>query len=88
MAGKSCELAKETRNRKIDIAAVQKVNWKGSKARDLSNGYKLFYHGTDARRNEVGIIVALQHRMLIADTRFPKPKPPKIDRTQTARIKW
>ena len=32
--------------------------------------------------------VAPQHRMLIADTRLPKPKPPKADRTQTARIKW
>lgn len=32
--------------------------------------------------------VAPQHRMLIADTRFPIPKPPKADRTQTARIKW
>ncbi len=32
--------------------------------------------------------VAPQHRMLIADTRLPIPKPPKADRTQTARIKW
>ena len=36
---------------------VQETKWKGSKARELENGFKLFYIGEDGRRNGVGIIL-------------------------------
>ena len=36
---------------------VQETKWKGSKARELGNGFKLFYIGEDGRRNGVGIIL-------------------------------
>ena len=43
--------------RKINIMCVQEKKWKGSKARELENGFKLFYIGADGRRNGVGIIL-------------------------------
>ena len=36
---------------------VQETKWKGSKARELGNGFKLFYIGEDGRKNGVGIIL-------------------------------
>ena len=36
---------------------VQETKWKGSKAKELGNGFKLFYIGEDGRRNGVGIIL-------------------------------
>ncbi|KAK2920592.1 hypothetical protein Q8A73_000077 [Channa argus] len=43
--------------RKVDILCVQETRWKGSKARSLGAGFKLFYHGSDRRRNGVGVIL-------------------------------
>ena len=36
---------------------VQETKWKGSKARQLGNGVKVFYIGEDGRRNGEGIIL-------------------------------
>ena len=43
--------------KKRDVNCVQKTRWKGSKARGIVGGFKLFYHGVDGRRNGVGAIV-------------------------------
>ncbi|KAK2919253.1 hypothetical protein Q8A73_003624 [Channa argus] len=43
--------------RKVDILCVQETRWKGSKARSLGAGFKLFYHGSDRKRNGVGFIL-------------------------------
>ncbi|KAK2910488.1 hypothetical protein Q8A73_008203 [Channa argus] len=43
--------------RKVDILCVQETRWKGSKARSLGAGFKLFYHGSDRKRNGVGVIL-------------------------------
>ena len=51
------EIADVLRRRKVDIACVQEVKWKVSKARNVGHGYKLFYHGDTSNRNGVGIIV-------------------------------
>ena len=37
---------------------VQETKWKGSKAKELGNAYKLFYNGIDSKRNGVGIILS------------------------------
>ena len=39
-----------------DIMCVQETKWKGCKAREIGNGFKLFYTGSDGKRNGVGII--------------------------------
>ena len=44
--------------RRIYIACLQETKWKGSKAREIGDGYKLFYHGDKTSRNGVGIIVS------------------------------
>ncbi|KAF7696112.1 hypothetical protein C0J45_14382 [Silurus meridionalis] len=33
------------------------TKWKGSKARNIGGGFKLFYHGVDGKRNGVGVIL-------------------------------
>ncbi|XP_061621461.1 uncharacterized protein LOC133474126 [Phyllopteryx taeniolatus] len=57
MTGKSRELVDMMIRRKVDILCVQETRWKGSKARSLGAGFKLFYHGVDGKRNGVGVIL-------------------------------
>ncbi|KAF3631922.1 ATP-dependent RNA helicase A-like protein [Capsicum annuum] len=56
LQGKSIELVKILSKRRINIACIQETKWVGSKARDM-DGYKLWYSGSDRRRNGVGILV-------------------------------
>lgn len=48
--GKARELLEMMQRRKVDILCVQETRWKGSKARSLGEGFKLFYHGVDRKR--------------------------------------
>ncbi|XP_051775660.1 craniofacial development protein 2-like [Erpetoichthys calabaricus] len=57
MTGKGRELADMMERRKVDILCMQETKWKGSKARWIGGGLKLFYHGLDRRRNGVGVIL-------------------------------
>ncbi|XP_067359512.1 craniofacial development protein 2-like [Channa argus] len=54
MTGKARELIDMMQRRKVDILCVQETRWKGSKARSLGAG---FYHGSDRKRNGVGVIL-------------------------------
>ncbi|XP_065642811.1 uncharacterized protein LOC136074421 [Hydra vulgaris] len=56
MTGKGRELVDAMERRKLDILCVQETRWKGSKARSIGGGFKLFYHGVDGKRNGVGVI--------------------------------
>ena len=33
------------------------TRWKGSKARNIGNGCKIFYNGADERKNGIGIVL-------------------------------
>ena len=57
MTGRGQEGGDFMERRKINIMCFQETEWKGSKARQLGNGFKLFYIGEDGRRNGVGIIL-------------------------------
>lgn len=57
MTGKGRELVDMMQRRKVDILCVQETRWKGSKARSLGSGFKVFYHGVDRKRNGVGVIL-------------------------------
>ncbi|KAK3566503.1 hypothetical protein QTP86_034008 [Hemibagrus guttatus] len=57
MTGKGRELADMMERRKVDILCVQETRWKGSKARSIGAGFKLFYYGVDSKRNGVGVIL-------------------------------
>jgi hypothetical protein len=58
LTGRSRELADLLRRRRVDVACIQETKWKGSKARDIGDGYKLLYYGTRSDRNGVAIAVA------------------------------
>ncbi|KAK3542234.1 hypothetical protein QTP86_021394 [Hemibagrus guttatus] len=55
--GKGRELADIMERRKVDILCVQETRWKGSKARSIGAGFKLFYYGVDSKRNGVGVVL-------------------------------
>ncbi|KAK3557054.1 hypothetical protein QTP70_024466, partial [Hemibagrus guttatus] len=57
MTGKGRELADMMERRKVDILCVQETRWKGSKARSIGAGFKLFYYGVDCKRNGVGVVL-------------------------------
>ncbi|KAK3514176.1 hypothetical protein QTP70_005260 [Hemibagrus guttatus] len=57
MTGKGRELADMMERRKVDILCVQETRWKGSKARSIGAGFKLFYYGVDSNRNGVGVVL-------------------------------
>ncbi|XP_065319283.1 craniofacial development protein 2-like [Gordionus sp. m RMFG-2023] len=46
------------KRRKIHIACLQETRWNGTKARELGEGYKLFYSGSPNHRNGVGIVLS------------------------------
>ncbi|KAK3514571.1 hypothetical protein QTP70_021622 [Hemibagrus guttatus] len=55
MTRKGIELADMMERRKVDILCLQETRWKGSKARSIGAGFKLFYYGVDSKRNGVGV---------------------------------
>ncbi|KAK3533155.1 hypothetical protein QTP70_011264 [Hemibagrus guttatus] len=57
LAWKGRELADVMERRKVDILCVQETRWKGSKARSIGAGFKLFYYGVDSKRNGVGVVL-------------------------------
>ncbi|KAK3506727.1 hypothetical protein QTP70_018270 [Hemibagrus guttatus] len=57
MTGKGRELADMMERRKVDTLCVQETRWKGSKARSIGAGFKLFYYGVDSNRNGVGVVL-------------------------------
>ncbi|KAK3515348.1 hypothetical protein QTP70_018020, partial [Hemibagrus guttatus] len=57
VTGKGRELADMMERRKVDILCVQETRWKGSKARSIGAGFKLFYYGVDSKRNGVGVVL-------------------------------
>ncbi|KAK3574634.1 hypothetical protein QTP86_011546 [Hemibagrus guttatus] len=57
MTGKGRDLADMMERRQVDILCVQETRWKGSKARSIGAGFKLFYYGVDSKRNGVGVVL-------------------------------
>ncbi|KAK3555313.1 hypothetical protein QTP86_014915 [Hemibagrus guttatus] len=57
MTGKGRELADMMERRKVDVLCVQETRWKGSKARSIGAGFKLFYYGVDSKRNVVDVVL-------------------------------
>ena len=57
MTGKSFEIVKMMKEKKIDILLVQETKWKGERAAEFGAEYKMYYVGIDGRRNGVGIIL-------------------------------
>ena len=57
MTGRGRELADMMERRNVDILCLQETKWKGSKARNIGGGCKIFYNGADGRTNGIGIVL-------------------------------
>ena len=57
MTGKSRELADVMERRKVNALCVQETLWKREKARCIGEGRKLWYNGSDNKRNGAGIVL-------------------------------
>ncbi|XP_042891655.1 craniofacial development protein 2-like [Penaeus japonicus] len=69
MKGKSKEIVDMMGRRQLDVLCLQEPKWKVSKARDLSAGYKLYYHGENGTRNGVGVVVRGMHTNGVLEVR-------------------
>ena len=45
MTGRSGEIVQLMRKKSLQVLCVQETKWKGSHAREIGAGYKLYYHG-------------------------------------------
>ncbi|XP_070054680.1 uncharacterized protein [Nicotiana tomentosiformis] len=68
LTGKSIELAKILKKRRVNIACVQETRWVGSRAKDADE-YKLWYLGVQKGKNRVGILVDRELRESVVDVR-------------------
>ena len=57
MTGRGRELADMMERRNVDILCLQETKWKGSKARNIDGGCKIFYNEADGRKNGIGIVL-------------------------------
>ncbi|KAK4344441.1 hypothetical protein RND71_037535 [Anisodus tanguticus] len=68
LTGKSIELVKILKKRRINIACVQETKWVGPKAKDV-DGYKLWFLSRSRYKNRVGILVDNEIRYLMVEVR-------------------
>ena len=57
MTGKGREVADMMEMRGLSVLCVQETRWKGTKAKELGGGFKLYYYGVDGTKNGVGIVL-------------------------------
>ena len=57
MTGRGRELAHLMEQKNVDILCLQETKCKGSKAKNIGGGCKLFYNEADGRKNGIGIVV-------------------------------
>ena len=56
--GRLRELVDSAIRRRVNILSVQETKWKGQKAKEVEDtGFKLWYTGTTANRNGVGVLI-------------------------------
>ena len=60
MNGMGRELPDLMERRNVDILCLQETKWKGSKARNIGGGCKLFYNEANGRRNGIEIVVRVE----------------------------
>ncbi|KAI5090485.1 hypothetical protein C0J45_19346 [Silurus meridionalis] len=46
---------------------MEETKWKGSKARNIEGGFKLFYHGMDGKGNGVGVILKEEYSKRVVE---------------------
>jgi exonuclease III len=69
MTGRGRELADVLKRRRVNVACLQETKWKGSKAREIGEGYKFYYCGSDGKRNGVGIVLDQGLKKCVTDVK-------------------
>jgi hypothetical protein len=70
LIGKLRELVDSAIRRRVNILCVQETKWKGQKAKEVENtGFKLWYTGTVANKNGVGILIDKSLRNGVVDVK-------------------
>ena len=70
LTGKLRELVDTAIRRRVNILCVQETKWKGQKAKEVDNtGFKLWYTGTTASRNGVGVLIDKSLKNGVVDVR-------------------
>ena len=69
MTGRSGDVVHLMARKNLQVLCVQETKWRGSKAREIGGGYKLYYHGEDGTKNGVGIVLCeeLKDRVLAVE---------------------
>ena len=67
MTRKGREVANLLERRGMDILCVQETCWKGEKARCIGGGYKMWYCGSENKKNGVGIILKKEHVDMVVE---------------------
>ncbi|XP_047498467.1 craniofacial development protein 2-like [Penaeus chinensis] len=57
MTGRSREVVDLIERKRINVLCVQETKWKGKEAKEIGQGYLLFYNGDGNRRNGIGILL-------------------------------
>ena len=74
MTGRGRELVEVFKERKIKIACVQETKWTGKSARELGEGYKIFYSGSQNTRNGVGVILDQTYKAKVIEVSRPSDR--------------
>ena len=70
LAGRGREVVELMEMRRVSILCVQETRWKRNKAKELGEGYKLYYSAaTTDGRNGVGIIVSEKIKQYVTDVK-------------------
>ncbi|KAI5628469.1 receptor tyrosine-protein kinase erbB-3 precursor [Silurus asotus] len=70
--GGSCVSSCPSNKMEVDKKGVRReeeTKWKGSKARNIGGGFKLFYHGVDGKRNGVGVILKEEYSKSVVEVK-------------------
>jgi len=70
LTGRLRELVDSAIRRHVNILCVQETKWKGQKAKEVEDtGFKLWYTGTTANRNGVGVLIDKSLKDDVVDVR-------------------
>ncbi|XP_026746110.1 uncharacterized protein LOC113507456 [Trichoplusia ni] len=69
MTGRGRELADVLKRRRINVACLQETKWRGGRAREIGEGYKFYYCGSDGKRNGVGVVLDNRLKESVVDVK-------------------
>ncbi|XP_042894046.1 uncharacterized protein LOC122267910 [Penaeus japonicus] len=59
------ERADLMQRKKVDVLCLQETKWDGQKAKEMGEGYKLYYSGVENKRNGIVIVLSPEMRVML-----------------------